>query len=80
MLYRTGYETPFENPDAYKHMQDICIDKLGVDNPSKSKQIMSEKSDRYFENYCVRHNFQDPECIAKRERTWIEKYGVKNPN
>ena len=80
MLDRTGYESPFENPDVYKHMQNICIDKLGVDNPSKSKQFMSEKSDRYFENHGVRHNFQDPECITNRERTWIEKYGVKNPN
>lgn len=63
--------------DAKKRL--IFIDKYGVDNPSKSKDIQIKKQKTLLENFEVIHNSKISSVIEKRKKTSLKKWGYDNP-
>ena len=55
-----------------------CLEKYGVTNPSKSKDIKDKKSETTFKNYGVENPFLSKVIRDKVRKTNIEKYGVEN--
>lgn len=53
-----------------------CLERYGVDNPSKNKEIKIKKQKTSLINNGVKAGFNN---IEKCKKTWIKKYGVENP-
>lgn len=54
------------------------LDKYGVDNPQKSKEIRERTKCTNLERYGVKNVFQSAEFQIKQKQTCIERYGVEN--
>jgi len=53
-----------------------CIEKLGVDNPMKSKIVQEKSKQTCMKKYGVDHNMKSPELLKKYQNIIYEKYGV----
>ena len=66
-------KSPFRVEKAKK----TCLEKYGVDNPSKSKEVQEKKVETCLKNHGVKCGLDKKELIKK---TLMEKYGVDNPS
>lgn len=57
-----------------------CLDRYGVDNPSKYKPFNDKKVVTCNKNLGCDYPFQNENVKSDTKKTWIEKYGVDNPN
>ena len=55
------------------------IEKYGVDNPGKSKEVMKKAEETNMKRYGVKHAFQSEKVKEKINKTNIERYGTKTP-
>ena len=51
------------------------IEKYGVENPFRSKEVLEKRKNTWIEKYGVENPTQNPDILNKRKRTWMEKYG-----
>jgi len=56
-----------------------CLEKYGVDNPNKNKEVRDKIEQTCLENYGTRTPFTNEKIIKKIKNTNIKKYGVDNP-
>lgn len=54
-----------------------CLEKYGVDNPSKAEEIKQKKIDTCRQHFGVDHSLQSKEVRDKGKETIKEKYGVE---
>lgn len=54
-----------------------CLEKYGVDNPSKAEEIKQKKIDTCRKHFGVDHSLQSKEVRDKGKETIKEKYGVE---
>lgn len=54
-----------------------CLEKYGVDNPSKAKEIKQKKIDTCRQHFGVDHSLQSKDVRDKGKETIKEKYGVE---
>lgn len=57
-----------------------CLDKYGVNNVSKVKEIQNKRIQTFINKYGCKNPFQANECKEKTKQTWLEKYGVEYAN
>ena len=86
--------TNSESKKTQKYQEKIkktCIEKYGVDNPSKSKEIKEKKKQTFIKNFGYENNFCNPEIREKAisnidydvlgkklKESIFNKYGVEN--
>lgn len=63
----------------FKRSEQICLERYGTDNPSKSKLIKDQIKATNLERYGVENPFQSKEKQAKIKATNLERLGVENP-
>lgn len=83
------YEANRKNQPNSNHCCNHCksikfkntsIQKFGVDNPAKSKEIQTKISNTIYNKYGVYNLMQNDAIKEKAFKTNLQKYGVKNPN
>ncbi len=57
-----------------------CLQKYGVDHPSKIKETRTKAKDTYLKRTGYTNAAHNPEVIQKRVDTCLQQYGVKHPN
>lgn len=62
--------------DIWEKCKTTWMETLGVDNPSKSKQVIDKITDTFLNKYGVVRAVQVPEFREKMRQTMIAKYGV----
>lgn len=55
------------------------LDRFGVDNPSKSKDIQDKKEQTTLKHFGVKHPAQSEKIQQKMQDTMISRYGVEHP-
>jgi hypothetical protein len=75
-LERYGSET-FVNPEKAKK---TCLEKYGVDNVSKSQEVIDKIKQVNLEKYGVEWNWQSEIVKDKIKKVNLERYGVENPS
>jgi hypothetical protein len=73
---RGGYETTQRSANGFTYCSSKCYG-LGSRKGTEHNDSIRAKC---LLNRGVEHPWQDPVVIAKREQTWIEKYGVTVPS
>lgn len=69
-----------ENYNNREKAKLTCMDKLGVDNPSKSNKIKHKKEETCMKHFGVKYTLQSEKLKNKFKNTCIEKFGVDNPS
>jgi hypothetical protein len=59
--------------------KELSLEKYGVDNPSKLKEIKEKVKKTNIEKYGVEYKIGTRDFIENSKKTNIEKYGVDNP-
>lgn len=82
---RTGCRNSFQLEKTKKKCKETWLEKYGVDNPSKSKEIQDKIDktckERYgcrFKTHFETNPFTWPSVKEKIKRTMLERYGVKS--
>lgn len=57
-----------------------CLDKWGVNNPSKSKIVKEKVKNTNLEKFGVEYPLQSPDIVEKSKNFFLNKYGVDNPS
>jgi len=65
----------YNNTEQYKL---TCLERFGVDNPSKSDEIKNKKIQTSFKKYGTEYPWQTKLIKEKIKNIMINKYGVKN--
>ena len=65
-----------EKTETKFKFKQTCIEKLGVDNPMKSKVIQEKSKQTCMKKYGVDHNMKSPELLKKYQDIIFKKYGV----
>ena len=61
-------------------VKNTCLEKYGVDNPSKLKEVRDKAKGTMLDRYGVEHAMHSPIFVDKTKNTCLEKYGVGNPS
>ena len=78
--YKTCSKKCSKNTIEYKEKyRQTCLEKYGVDNPLKSKEIRDKITATNLERYGVENPFQSEEIKEKIKETNNDKYSVDNP-
>jgi hypothetical protein len=72
-------KTEKQKIDLFEKQKKTCLEKYGVDNPLKSKEIRQKAEKTYKENTGYQNPLQNPEVIQKIKNDCFEKYGVEYP-
>lgn len=86
-----GVEYTFQAAEVKDKIKQSMLNKYGVDNCSKAIEIKQKKENTYLSKYGTKNNFGitsisekavknafSANAIAKRQRTCIDRYGVKS--
>lgn len=60
-----------------KKAKKTCLEKYGVDNPSKSEEILEKIKNTNRSHFGTDYPMQNSEILKKSENTLMQKYGVK---
>lgn len=74
-LKRYGFES-YVNPEKAKK---TCLEKYGVDNASKSEEVIDKIKESNLKKYGVEWSAQADEVKEKMKATLLENYGVDTP-
>ena len=83
--FKAGYKTYCSNSCSRKNKEvqekykKSCINRYGVDNPSKSDLIKEKKTNTHIKNYGTANNFCSEVIRHKAKETINKKYGVDYP-
>ena len=70
----------FNSEEIKNRKKQTCIDKYGVDNPSKSKEIKEKVKKTNLEKFGVEYPLQSDIILDKFKSDFKEKWGVDNPS
>ena len=69
-----------KNPEKLEKAKKTWIKNLGVDHPSKSKEVQEKIQNKCLELYGCKCSLQNKEIQEKVKKTWIKNLGVDNPS
>lgn len=76
--FKNGYRTTCGNKECIvKHRKQTCIDKYGVDNPKKSKEILEKEKNNILKKWNGVHYMNNINVKEKFNNTMIENWGVQ---
>jgi hypothetical protein len=78
-LKKYGVKSVFQCKEMRDNMTKNIIDKYGVNNVSKLKEIQLKKENTCMKNHGVKVSFNSSKIKQQITNTYIEKYGVDNP-
>ena len=78
--YREFCSQKCSNIGNVSKRKETCLNRYGVDNPSKSKSIREKTKQTCIERYGVENPFKSGEIQDKCKATMMEKYGAENPS
>jgi len=78
MEFKHGVRYSAFLPDVVEKRKRTCLERYGVDNPSKSEVVKERIVKSNLERYGVEYSQQSPEVRAKTNETCLERYGVSN--
>ena len=67
------------NPKKKLQVKQTCLERYGVDNPHKSRDIQDKTKQTCLERYGVEYPTQSEEIQNKYKQTCLKKYGVEHP-
>ena len=67
------------NPKKKLQVKQTCLERYGVDNPRKSRDIQDKTKQTCLERYGVEYPTQSEEIQNKYKQTCLKKYGVEHP-
>ena len=70
----------FNSSDIKERRKKTCLEKYGVDNPSKSSDIKDLVKITNNKKFGVDYPLQSSEILEKNKKYFLEKYGVDNPS
>lgn len=70
----------YKDKEHWNNIKNTCVEKYGVDNPGKSKEIKEKIESTNLERYGFKSSFQNRYVQEKFKLNCIEKYGADNPN
>lgn len=73
---KSSYRSEESRKHALEESKKTWMKTLGVDNPSKSKAVMSKIDHTFIKRYGVKRAMCFPEFRYKYEQTMIDRYGV----
>ena len=77
-ISRYGKSCYFQTDEFLDKYKGILLDKYGVDNPLKSKQIMDKVRSTNLQRYGYENPYQVPEFREKSKQTMLERFGYDN--
>ena len=76
--FKNGYRTSCGKKECYvKKRKETCIEKYGVDNPKKSKEVLEKEKKSILEKWNGKHYMKDTNVINKFNSTMMERHGVE---
>lgn len=78
-LKNYGVKSVFQCKEMRDNMTKSIIDKYGVNNVSKLKEIQLKKENTCMKNHGVKVSFNSSKIKEQITNTYIAKYGVDNP-
>jgi hypothetical protein len=78
-LKNYGVKSVFQCKEMRDNMTKSIIDKYGVNNVSKLKEIQLKKENTCMKNHGVKVSFNSSKIKEEITNTYIEKYGVEYP-
>lgn len=70
----------YDSDTVKNNKRKTCIEKWGVDNPSKSNKIKEKIKETNLEKFGVEYPLQNEEIKEKTKNKFIENWGVDNPS
>lgn len=78
--FKNGYRPTCGNKECYtKHRRETCLEKYGVDNPKKSKEIQEKQNENILRKWGGKHYMCDEKVQEKFNKTMKKNWGVKWP-
>lgn len=76
--FKNGYRNTCGDKECYvKKRKETCIDKWGVDNPKKSKEIIEKEKENIRNKWGVDHYMLSDKVRNKFKKTMSERWGVE---
>jgi hypothetical protein len=75
---KTGYYTPFENPNILKAIQEKYFKETGFYNPSQNPEVQDLKKNNYFNKTGFQHWSQNPEVQDLKKNNYFNKTGFQH--
>ena len=76
--FKNGYRKTCGKKECFvKSRKETCIEKFGVDNPKKSKEILEKEKENILEKWGGKHYMQDENVREKFTKTMKENWGVE---
>lgn len=76
---RTGFNSPFENPEVIEKIEEKNIEKYGAKNVFELEEFQEIAKQSVREKYGVDNVFQSEEIKEKIKKTNLERYEVEYP-
>lgn len=78
--FKNGYRITCGKKDCFtKKRKETCIEKWGVDNPKKSKEILQKEKDNIKRNWNGEHYMKNKKIQDKFKNTMLNNWGVEWP-
>ena len=76
--FKHGYRETCGKKECYiKKRKETCIEKYGVDNPKKSKEVLDREKEGIKNKWGGKHYMYNKEVVDKFKSTMLEKHGVE---
>ncbi len=76
--FKNGYRISCGNKECFvRERKKTCLEKYGVDNPKKSKDILLKEKKNILERWGGQHYMKNESIQKKFNDTMLEKWGVK---
>lgn len=72
---KTGYNSPFDNPEVINQIENTCLQNYGVKKPFQNQSIREKTRHSCMENHGVLYPFQSQEILNKTLETTRKRYG-----
>jgi hypothetical protein len=78
-LERTGWSTPFENPEILDKARQTHLRNHGKENPFSTEEVKNMIKQTNIERYGYENVSHNSQVKLKKEKTLLKNYGVRNP-
>ena len=79
--FKNGYRVSCGKKKCFVEIRKAtCIEKWGVDNPKKSKDVLEKQKERILEKWGGEHYMYNDGVRSKYKDTMVEKWGVEWPS
>lgn len=78
--FKNGYRTSCGDKECFvKNRRKTCMEKYGVDNPKKDKNVQLKQKENIEKKWGGKHYMHDKDVREKFNKTMLKKHGVEWP-